>query len=94
MPKRKDETSSSSIIRIRIPNDLLEDVEYARKSGGHNAEAQSTFLGYLVKLGLAKYNKIILPAEQGNDELATNGASAEVSADTIKAKGFKSSVKT
>jgi hypothetical protein len=94
MPKRIDKVLEKETIKISLSVEMIKAVEEARMAGIHNEEARSTFLGYLVKLGLAKYNKVILPAEQGNDEAAANGASAEVSADAIKTKGFKSSVKT
>jgi hypothetical protein len=94
MPKRIDEVPEKETIKVSLSLEMIRAVEEARMAGIHSEEARSTFLGYLVKLGLAKYNKVLLPAEQGNDELVANGASAEVSADTIKAKGFKSMVKT
>jgi hypothetical protein len=95
-------------VKARVTIDIIKECDEVRLSGAHRRESQSSFLGYLIELGLAKYNKIILPAEQSNDELTAkgasvevsadtikaNGASAEVSVDTIKAKGFKSMVKT
>jgi hypothetical protein len=74
MPRKKDESTDSSIVRIRLSNDLIKDCEEARLAGMRDGDAQSTFLGYLVKLGLAKYNKIILPAEKSE-----NGVAASVS---------------
>jgi hypothetical protein len=94
MPKRKDDAPVAVTVKARVTTDIMKECDKVRLNGAHKRESQSSFLGYLIELGLAKYIRVIQPAEQGNDELAASGASAEVSAETIKAKGFKSSVKT
>jgi hypothetical protein len=94
MPKRKDDAPVAVTVKARVTTDIIKECDEVRLNGAHRRESQSSFLGYLIELGLVKYVKAIQPAEQGNDEVAANGASAEVSADDIKAKGFKSSVKT
>jgi hypothetical protein len=36
--------------------------------------AESSFIGYLIEIGLKKYEKTILPLEQGEDEAAFEAA--------------------
>jgi len=68
MPKRKDEVSKSENIKIRLTLETRERCAVARSLGAHKLEAESSFLGFLIELGLNKYEKSILPLEQGLDE--------------------------
>jgi hypothetical protein len=42
--------------------------EKARLAGAHSSDPESAFVGYLVRVGLAKYETCILPAETSMDE--------------------------
>jgi hypothetical protein len=67
MPKRKDGTPVTEVVKVRIATELRLKAENARKVGAHAEDAESSFLGYLLKIGLYKYEKQILPLEQGED---------------------------
>ena len=68
MPKKNNDLEKAEIVRVRISSDERERCAKARLSGARKDDAESSFLGYLVKLGLAKYEKAILPVELGEDE--------------------------
>ena len=68
MPKKNSELEKAEIVRVRISSDERKKCTNARLSGAHRDDAESAFLGYLVKLGLTKYEKAILPVERGDDE--------------------------
>jgi len=68
MPKKKNETEKAEIVRVRVSTELRERCTKARLAGSHNSEAESSFMGYLVDVGIAKYEKAILPLERGDDE--------------------------
>jgi hypothetical protein len=63
VPKRKDEAPDSMTVKVRLSLKLLKECKEAKAAGIHEDGAQSTFLGYLIKLGFAKYQRSILPAE-------------------------------
>jgi hypothetical protein len=69
MSRRTDESRPSTVVKVRMPIEILHKCELIRKAGLHSDEAQTTFLGYLIKLGLAKYEKVILPSEISEDEV-------------------------
>lgn len=81
MPKRKDEAPDSMTVKVRLSLKLLKECEEAKVAGIHEDDAQSTFLGYLIKLGLAKYQHSILPVER--DEIG-DMVSNEVPAQSVK----------
>ena len=68
MPKRTDEVNKSEIIQLRITPETRKRCQKARLSGAHKLEAEASFIGYLIELGIAKYEIAILPLEQGGDE--------------------------
>ena len=68
MPKRKDETQNTETLRIRISPELKRLCNDARLAGAHSRMAESVFVGYLIEIGLKRYEKAILPLEQGQDE--------------------------
>ena len=68
MPKRKDETNKSESIQLRLTPETRQRCTEARLSGAHKLEAESSFMGFLVELGIAKYEKALLPLERGEDE--------------------------
>ena len=70
MPKRTDEVNKSENIKIRLTPETRQRCKKARLSGAHKLEAEASFIGFLIELGIAKYEKAILPMEQGNDEIA------------------------
>ncbi|MHC6201732.1 hypothetical protein ACYULU_00890 [Breznakiellaceae bacterium SP9] len=71
MPRRKDNSKNTEILRIRISTDLKQQCNEARLAGAHGRMAESAFVGYLIEIGLKKYEKTILPMERGDDEAAT-----------------------
>jgi hypothetical protein len=67
MPKRKDDSKNTETLRIRISPELKQLCNEARLAGAHSSLAESTFIGYLIEVGLKKYEKNILPLEQGKE---------------------------
>jgi hypothetical protein len=68
MPKRKDESEDTEVLKVRISKSLRERCRIAQATGAKCNDAESSFLGYLVYVGLAKYQSTILPAENCEDE--------------------------
>jgi hypothetical protein len=68
MPRRKDNSKNTEILRIRISTELKQQCNEARLAGAHSRMAESAFVGYLIEIGLKKYEKSILPLERGDDE--------------------------
>jgi len=68
MPKRKDEPEDTEKIIIRWTKGLRERCDNARKAGAHSTCAESTFIRYLIELGVAKYERSILPQEITDNE--------------------------
>ena len=74
MPKRKDEANKSESIQLRLTPDTRRRCAEARLSGAHKLEAEASFMGFLIELGIAKYEKALLPLERGEDEIQTAAA--------------------
>jgi hypothetical protein len=72
MPKRKTEADNSENIRVRVSQETRERCNLARLAGAHKRDAESSFFGYLLELGLVKYEKIILPIENEDGESGQN----------------------
>jgi hypothetical protein len=68
MPRRKDESGNTETIRIRISPELKQLCNEARLAGAHRRMAESSFIGYLIEVGLEKYRNAILPLEQGQED--------------------------
>jgi hypothetical protein len=68
MPRRKDDSKNTETLRIRISSELKQLCNDARLTGAHSRMAESAFIGYLIEIGLNKYEKSILPLEKGYDE--------------------------
>jgi len=68
MPKKNSEAKKAEIVQIRLSTEVREKCTNARLAGAHSDDAESSFLGFLVKLGLTKYEKVFLPLEKGEDE--------------------------
>jgi len=68
MPKRKDEAPQAKTVKVRLSVDILERCNATRIASYHKVDAESKFLGYLVELGLNRYEQSILPVEKGKDE--------------------------
>ena len=80
MPKRKDEVSKTETIQLRLTLETRERCKKARLAGAHKLEAEASFFGFLIELGLAKYEKALLPLEIGDEEnLPIPAAKAKVS---------------
>jgi hypothetical protein len=69
MPTRKDGMENTERIIVRWPKNLRDRCELARQAGAHSSEAESAFVRYLIELGIARYEKSILPLEQSQDEV-------------------------
>jgi len=70
MPKRSIAPEETEVVKIRMTTAMKQKCQDARARGAHSNDADSTFLGYLIAVGLAKYEKSILPHETGEDEIA------------------------
>jgi hypothetical protein len=68
MPRRKDDSKNTETLRIRISSELKQLCNDARLNGAHSRMAESAFIGYLIEIGLNRYEKSILPLEKGNDD--------------------------
>jgi hypothetical protein len=68
MPRRKDDPPDLVTIKVRIPDELKTECFIARTSGRWKYEAESTFIRYLLGIGLEKYKNVIQPAELSKDE--------------------------
>lgn len=67
MPTRKDAAEPTKVLKVRLSATLNERCKAAKAHGAHASDAESTFLGYLIAVGLAKYEKAILPHETSED---------------------------
>jgi hypothetical protein len=76
MPKKNRGAEKAEIIRIRISTKERERCKEAQLAGVFRDEAEAAFMGYLVKLGLNKYEQSILPIERGVDTPAAFDRSA------------------
>jgi hypothetical protein len=74
MPRRNDDSKNTETLRIRISTELKQLCNEARLAGAHSRMAESAFVGYLIEIGLKKYEKSILPLERGEDETARRTA--------------------
>lgn len=63
----KMEESKSDVVRIRFTPALRARCDSARNAGSWSGRTESDFLGYLVELGLVRYEKSFLPLERGDD---------------------------
>jgi SOS-response transcriptional repressor LexA len=77
MPERKDEAFPTKIIKIRAPVLVLDRCKEALGLGAHTRSAESTFLGYLLTLGINVYERGILPLERGEGDAASLAQSKE-----------------
>jgi hypothetical protein len=68
MPKKHDDTEKTEIVRVRMSFEERERCNKARLAGSHHMDAESSFMGFLVDLGLKKYEKALLPLEMAEDE--------------------------
>jgi hypothetical protein len=73
MPKRKDDIGSSEILQLRMSPDLRNRCNAARQEGIHKEDAESSFIRFLIELGLNRYAKVLLPLEKGEDERSIEG---------------------
>jgi len=78
MPKRKDDPDNLVTIKVRITEELKEQCNIARLSGLHKNDAESSFIRFLIELGLNKYNKVVLPAELSTDEPIVRNKESEM----------------
>jgi hypothetical protein len=68
MSRRKDGPVDTETINVRLPTWLIEQCKELRLAGTHKDEPETVFLGYLIKLGAIKYEKVILPLENCDEE--------------------------
>lgn len=57
----------SEIMKVRIRKSVREECTKVRTSGPRADEPESSFLGYMIELGIKRYEKQILPVERGDD---------------------------
>jgi len=64
---KRSETSDSdsTVVDIRIDKEALVSIEKCWKTGRWRRKPRLTFMGYLVEIGLARYENRILPEETG-----------------------------
>jgi hypothetical protein len=74
MPRRKDQSGNTETLRIRISPELKRLCNDVRLAGAHRRMAESSFIGYLIEIGLEKYRNAILPLEQGQETGGTEQA--------------------
>lgn len=60
--------NKTEVIKIAMTRTLRDKCNSARLEGAHYQEAESVFLGYLIALGITRYEKSVLPIEKGEDE--------------------------
>ena len=68
MPKKHDDLEKSEIVRVRVSSKMRKRCTEARLAGIFFDEAESTFMGHLIKLGIEKYEKVMLPLEKEGEE--------------------------
>jgi len=69
MPKRKGiDPPSTAVVKIRIPIKVKNECLKLQETGYWSTKAESSFLGYLLEIGLNKYKKSVLPGETSADE--------------------------
>ena len=76
MPRRNDKPNDTETLRIRISTELKQECNEARLAGAHSRMAETAFVGYLIEIGMKKYEKSILPLERGDDEAARRTSTA------------------
>ena len=81
MPKRKDiDPPSTTTFKVRIPIKTKIEALKAKEAGYWSTKPELSFFGYLLDLGLKKYQKVILPAElEENTPLITGENKPEYS---------------
>ena len=67
MPRRKDDPPDLVTIKVRISESLKAECQEAREAGPRRSDAESTFIRYLLELGLRRYQTVILPGEISSD---------------------------
>ena len=55
-------------VEVELPEKLRNHCEEVRKSSYYKDYPESYFLEYLIAIGLPKYEKIILPIENGEEQ--------------------------
>jgi hypothetical protein len=81
MPAREKgiDPPSTEVIKIRIPIKIKIECLKAKAAGARWDEANSTFFGYLLKIGLKTYQNHILFAENGKYPIETSDKPPEYS---------------
>lgn len=88
MPKRKEiDPPSTEVIKIRIPIKVKIECMKLKQAGYWSTKAESSFLGYLLEIGLNKYKKNILPSELSEDEVDIKPRSKTTPIDRMKKIG-------
>ena len=69
MPTRKGKKPppGTEVIKIRIPTEIKNECLTAKAAGVYREDAESTFFGHLLKIGLRRYQEYILPIEKGKN---------------------------
>ena len=59
--------TKSEVLKVRITPTIRQACRNLRASGAWSGRAESDFLGYLIELGMKRYERSILPIERGGD---------------------------
>jgi hypothetical protein len=76
MPKTKKANTPTEVIRLRVRSDIIKKCREVQKKGARADDAESTFLNYLIRIGINIYEKSILPVENFEDDMEAESAKA------------------
>jgi hypothetical protein len=66
-PRKKPLENSSETVKVRISGRVLAAARAAKAKGRYSDKYENEFMGYLVELGLQRYEAKCLPVERGDD---------------------------
>jgi len=59
--------TSTEVIKVRLSGRVLADARAAKEKGRYSDKYENEFMGYLIELGLQRYEAKCLPVERGED---------------------------
>jgi len=65
--RKKPLETSTEVIKVRLSGRVLARARAAKGKGRYSDKYENEFMGYLVELGLQRYEAACLPIEQGED---------------------------
>ena len=66
-PRKRKLKISSESIKVRIEGNTLQAAREAKDKGRYKDRYENEFMGYLIELGLQRYEATCLPIERGED---------------------------